>query len=367
MRIVFVQAGLGPGGAEKVVNLLAHHRAHLGDEVHVLSLTGRNSSSYFPYDASIGLRSMSPDRQKGSSVIRLAKSVWWLRRQLLDLQPAIVISFLTKVNVMTALAGIGLRIPILISERNNPQRQAANRLWIPIAALTANLATRLVMQTDGARHALPRRLKAKSTVIGNPSQPPANVGTSANGGKRLVAVGRLEAQKGFDLLLEAFERIARRHTGSTLTIFGEGVDRRALESLSKQLGIAGQVKFAGVTATPGAWIGEADVFVLSSRYEGFPNALLEALGAGLPVVAFDCPWGPSSMIKSGENGLLVPAENTTALAAALNRLLGDSDLKRRLADAAPDAARRFSIDKVMEDWDRVIHEATGSAEQRVEP
>lgn len=362
MRIVLVQAGLGAGGAEKVVNLLAHHRARLGDEVHVLSLTGRTGGSYFAYDASVQVRSMVPEGQSGSSMQRLVKSVRWLRRELLGLQPAVVVSFLTKVNVMAVLAGLGSGIPIIISERNNPTRQDAHPLWLPLSSLAASLSARLVMQTEGARNTLPHRLRAKSRVIGNPSHLPLGARTRAAAGKRIVAVGRLEVQKGFDLLLNGFATIAARHPAATLTVFGEGAERGNLESRVASLGISSKVRFAGVTASPGTWIGEADVFVLSSRYEGFPNVLLEALGAGLPVVAFDCPWGPASMVTNEATGLLVPAEDTDALAAALDRVLSDTELRRKLARAAPAAAQPFSPENIMQAWDDLIVEVARSSE-----
>src|SRR3989337_2116886 len=111
-----------------------------------------------------------------------------------------------------------------------------------------------------------------------------------NVGQRIVAVGRLEHQKGFDLLLHAFARIAPEWPEASLTIFGEGPLRGMLEEQVKQQNIFGRAFFPGVSKTPGSWIQCANIFVLSSRFEGFPNVLVEAMTAGLPVVAFDCPW-----------------------------------------------------------------------------
>ncbi|TGV62805.1 glycosyltransferase, partial [Mesorhizobium sp. M2D.F.Ca.ET.160.01.1.1] len=116
---------------------------------------------------------------------------------------------------------------------------------------------------------------------------------SSGGGTRFVAVGRLEKQKGFDLLLEAFSRVARQLPMVTLVIFGEGPERAALEQQARGLGIADRVRMPGVTNSPVGWLSVGDIFVLSSRFEGFPNVLLEALMAGMATVAFDCPWGPA--------------------------------------------------------------------------
>jgi glycosyltransferase involved in cell wall biosynthesis len=212
------------------------------------------------------------------------------------------------------------------------------------------------MQTERARDELPETLQHRATVIPNPCSPIGTPRTEPpkGAGVHLVAVGRLDHQKGFDLLLQAFAKIRHRHSGLRLTIFGEGSERASLEALSARLGIDDAVSLPGLTARPGAWIEAGDIMVLSSRYEGFPNVVAEATVSGLPVVSFDCPYGPRELIADGENGLLVPEGNVDALAEAISRLANDPELRRKMRAGALLNRARLSETAVMRLWDRVI-------------
>ena len=150
--------------------------------------------------------------------------------------------------------------------------------------------------TEGARDFFPKDVQARTWIIPNPVDLPAEW-RERRGSQLLVAVGRLETVKGFDLLLQAFSSIAPSFPDWNLVIWGEGRERAALEQLRNRLGLQNRVELPGVTEQPGMWIETADVFVLSSHYEGWPNALIEAMASGLPVVSYDCQWGPREMIQ----------------------------------------------------------------------
>ena len=213
------------------------------------------------------------------------------------------------------------------------------------------------MQTNVARSFLPDQLKAKAVVIPNPVTLPDNLVRYPGSGTRFVAVGRLDKQKGFDLLLEAFSRIARQLPMCTLVIFGEGPERASLERQARRLGIADRVQMPGVTNSPGDWLSAGDVFVLSSRFEGFPNVLLEALMAGMATVAFDCPWGPAEILRAKDAGLLIPAADVGQLAEALRRVATDQPLRQRLAASGPLVAKQYSKPAVFAQWDEIIAKA----------
>ena len=188
--------------------------------------------------------------------------------------------------------------------------------------------------------------------------PDVPLGPGDPGAHKLIAAGRLQRQKGFDLLLEAFAVVAVRHPDWTLDIFGRGPRRESLEQSVVDLGLDGRVRINAPTDRLGEHMRTASVFVLSSRFEGFPLVLLEALAAGLVVVSFDCPTGPGEVLKDGIDGLLVPPADVPALAAALDRVMSDESLRRRLAAAAPAAVLPFAPRIVGRRWNELLAGAT---------
>jgi len=359
VRIVFVLAGLGAGGAEKIVNLLADHRRYHGDEVFVVALNAPTAQSYFAFDDEIRVETIGTDHP-GNKVGSFLSRVRKLRKRIREIQPDIVISFLTKVNALVGLAMLGSSTPRIMSERNNYLRQDLGVFWQVIGVFASRGADCIVMQTDHAYRQLSRSTRSKAVVIPNPvpplARPPLNEEPM-----RFVAVGRLDRQKGFDLLLEAFAAVAKRLPGVTLTIFGEGPQRQALEAQVQALGISDRVRLPGVTKDPVEWIVNGDMFVLSSRFEGFPNVLVEALKAGLPSIAFDCPWGPAEILGEEGASALVPAEDVGELAVALERIAKDREYRHGLAEAGPRIVDRFSTSSVFSMWDRVIDGTAGNA------
>jgi glycosyltransferase involved in cell wall biosynthesis len=170
--------------------------------------------------------------------------------------------------------------------------------------------------------------------------------------RTVIAVGRLSREKGVDLLLHAFARAALPLSAWQLVILGDGPERPALEAQIRVLGLQHNVLMPGVVADPERWLQHAELFVLSSRFEGFPNALLEAMSCGLAAVAFDCPSGPGEIIRNEHTGLLVPPADADALTAAIARLAQDPDLRRRLGTAAAlDVAQRFNLNRVAALWE----------------
>lgn len=184
--------------------------------------------------------------------------------------------------------------------------------------------------------------------------PPRDAPSAAHDAKRLVAAGRLTSQKGFDLLLESFAILHAKHPDWTLTIFGAGPWRQRLTAQRETLGLTCAVDLPGVSRNLDRELAAASIYVLSSRFEGLPMVLLEAMSTGLPVVAFDCPTGPAEVIEHGVTGLLVPPKDVSGLATALTELIEDPDRRRAMGAAAFESSRRYFMPAVLDSWERLF-------------
>ena len=170
-------------------------------------------------------------------------------------------------------------------------------------------------------------------------------------------MGRLAKQKGFDLLIEAYSRSRLSQQGWHLAILGEGDERRALLKQAADLGVTDSVSLPGYVGNVGSWLEQADIFVLSSRYEGFPNALLEAMQMGRACISFDCLSGPRDLLAGGRHGVLVPAEDVAGLSAALRDLAGDAERRRSLGARARSAMGALAPSRIYGKWVDLIDAA----------
>jgi glycosyltransferase involved in cell wall biosynthesis len=265
-----------------------------------------------------------------------------------------------KVNILTLLAARGLGVPVVVSERNDPSMSSIGRGWDFLRRRTYSKASALVLQSPATLAFFDFLSSSKKHVIPNPVMPPPTPLNEAEsrqpfGAKYFIAaMGRLVEQKGFDLLLAAFAAVSNKYPDWSLVILGEGPLRKELENQVESLKLGTRVQLAGQVSNPYPMLRRADLFVISSRFEGFPNALLEAMATGLPVVGFDCPSGPRNIIREGVDGLLVPPEDVGALAAALDRLMGNPAERERLAKHAPEVLERFGMCEIMAKWDDLI-------------
>ncbi|WP_289009580.1 glycosyltransferase family 4 protein [uncultured Thermomonospora sp.] len=184
--------------------------------------------------------------------------------------------------------------------------------------------------------------------------PPLNGGMADPDRKVIITAGRLVPQKGYDLLIKAYAQVAAAHPDWRLRIFGSGRERRRLGRLIARHGLEEVVELCGPTGDLGAEMAKASVYVLSSRFEGMPMVVLEAMSKGLPVVAFDCPTGPAELIRHGHDGLLVPPRDVAALAAALDEIISDAALRRRMGENARRSAEAYRLPVIGARWEELI-------------
>jgi glycosyltransferase involved in cell wall biosynthesis len=192
-------------------------------------------------------------------------------------------------------------------------------------------------------------------LIAIPNAAPGTDGPRSDGSARTVmAAGRITRQKAFAELVKAFAQVREAHPDWRLVIYGRGPREPQVREAIAKSGVGASVTLAAPVSDIERAMAEASIFALSSRFEGFPMVLLEAMSAGLPVVSFDCPTGPRELVESGRNGLLVPNQDVDALAAALIRMIEDEELRRRCSEGAVETAERYSLDAIGQRWERLL-------------
>jgi glycosyltransferase involved in cell wall biosynthesis len=280
-----------------------------------------------------------------------------LRRAIQVSRPELLVSFLDTTNIMCLLATRALpRLPIIISERTDPHGRSIGSVWEALRRLTYPWADCLVTQTQQAMDFFPARARSRGRGIPNPVTRPGT-GDEPSGPHdrhRILTLGRLHKVKGHDQLIDAFALIAVRFPDWDLHIYGDGRERNSLDARIRERGLDGRVFIGRTNPEVGNLLRQADLFVLPSRVEGFPNALAEAMASGLPVISFDCASGPADLIRQDLDGLLVPPGDVPALAQAMARLMADPADRARLAARAPEVLTRYSEARVLELWESAM-------------
>ena len=330
MRITMVISSLGAGGAERVMSAMAKYWVESGREVTLITLAaiGEDFYALHPDVHRVALGLTGSSQRLVDAVRNNVQRVRRLRQEIRASKPDVVLSFVDKTNVIVLAGALGLGIPVVACERTDPRHHSIGFVWRCLQFLFYRRAETIVMLTEGVRGWAKRLVRADAVrVIPNPVSIPAMSHTDApnvrNSGHTIAAMGRLSREKGCDLLLRAFARCARKYPDWSLIILGEGPERSRLEALICELGIKDQVSLPGLVREPSSVLGHVDLFVLPSRYEGFPNALVEAMALGRAVISTDCPSGPSEIIRDGVDGVLVPSNNVDALASAMEGLMAN--------------------------------------------
>lgn len=360
MKLLLMIYGLGAGGAERVLTFIADELASRGHEVHLLTLAGGEEDFFDPGDRVRRIR-LNVAANSRSALDGAWANLWRIRairHQLRALKPDAVISFTTMVNVLALAACAGMGMPVVVSERSDPRGLVVQRRWRILRNVLYRRAHALVVQTNSSAAWFRRRLPAALpiAVIANPTVLVANTDEAQLNPPRpfILAAGRLAHEKGFDLLIEAFRIVAREGIELHLVIAGAGPEAHALQLLVAQRGLERRVHFVGQVKAIGTLMKQAQAFVLSSRFEGFPNVLLEALASGLPVVSVDCLSGPREILDDGRYGILVPPEDPNALAEGIVRVATDSGLRTRLSLSGSQRATCYRPDVIITKWEEVI-------------
>jgi glycosyltransferase involved in cell wall biosynthesis len=372
-KLAFVISSLGSGGAERVCATLANHWAAAGWTISVITLSGADTDFYKLDDRveRIGLCRTGVSTNSLSATTNNWQRARDLRRVLQSGRPDVALSLIDQNNVLLALASLGQSVPVCIgAEHIHPPQAPLGIFWSVLRRLTyKNLWAVVALTSDSAEWIRRNTRAVRVPVIPNavpwpvPTTEP-NVPPPPKYGGRLLAAGRLHPQKGFDLLLPCFGKLARQYSDWDLAIVGEGHERGRLQAMIGQLGLENRVHLPGRVGNIGDWYHNADIFVMPSRFEGFPMTLVEAMAHGKPSVSFDCDTGPRDIIRHGVDGILVPSGDTERLGIELQRLMDNTDERSRLGTHAREIHTRFSIDRVAGMWESLFDDALGSSRVR---
>ncbi|MFW6368711.1 MAG: glycosyltransferase family 4 protein [Spirochaetota bacterium] len=368
-RITLVVSSLTSGGAERVAANVASVLHHAGHIVTVVTRHPASADDYILPEA-IARRVVSrvpPARGIVRRLLHARRRSDLLHKTIAATDPQLVVTFTTDLNIRVLLR---LRaVPVVITEHTNPNLARAKLKLRVFRRVLYPRAQALICVSKGVASFFSWMPEGRVRVIYNSLPPDAyRVSTPAerdtvdvplrDGMRYVLSCGRLAYPKAFDVLIEAFAQAMSAISSSSdidsnawrLGILGSGPDEEKLRALAQRSGIADQVDFLGRSSFPLSVMRRSEIFVLSSRYEGFGNVLIEAMSQGVPVIATDCDYGPAEIVEPGESGILVSPDSPQQLAEAIVRLTNDDNLRKELAKGARARSERFSHERIGQEW-----------------
>ncbi len=348
----------GPGGAEKVVSLMANYFANFHE---VILLTDTDiHHSFFNLDSRVIRKSTEYSICNRSTLGQLfgyIKGLYTFRKIIKDLNPDVIISHIDMANIRILLATMGVKIPIIVEDHNNPNLKKLKQPWSIIKSFIYLRADAIVLLTKDLLKFYPKYFYKNISFIQNPLDIPTAISDSLEVSlikPTFVALGSLTEQKGLDFLLEAFSIFIKTNPTWNLTLLGGGPLKESILQHAKELNIENRVHLVGRVTKPYPVLKSADIYVMSSRYEGFPVALCEAMGVGLPCISFDCPTGPADIIEHEVNGLLVDYLNIEKLAEAMIVLANDKEKRDKFSKESIKINNKLDINTIMTKWEVLI-------------
>jgi GalNAc-alpha-(1->4)-GalNAc-alpha-(1->3)-diNAcBac-PP-undecaprenol alpha-1,4-N-acetyl-D-galactosaminyltransferase len=354
--ITFVISNLGSGGAQRVLFAIANSLI-INYNIVIISLY--SDAAFYDYDDRIKIRFCSKTYNNNPSVFQSLLSQFKLfkttKRFIKEEKSDVIIGFMITSNIYVSLISKFTGTPSIISERNNPYSSDNNKFWLKMRRFSYPFASFLVVQTQAAKDYFKTFLKSDQLeIIRNPIAPEFKLAakTSVQKENIILNVGRLIASKNQDLLIKAFSNISSENW--KLVLVGDGNKREEYETLAHSLGIKNKVEFTGNVTNVADYYKKSKIFAFTSKTEGFPNALTEAMFFGLACISTDCPSGPSELIDDGKNGYLIPMSDEALLSQKLTILMNDELLVKEFGLKAKETTSQFDINTITNHWKSLV-------------
>lgn len=342
-EIAFVVTSMGRGGAERVVSILANHYASIGWKTHIIMLW--HDLLEYILDENVQVHYLA--KEGGNPYRKIPHTVSALRKLIKQIAPASVVSFIAQNNIVSYLATRGLDVRLIISERIDPAAMKRGKLYSSVLNYVYAHSTVSVMQTRRALEYFPQNVQKNSVIIHNPVT--VNCHALPERDRILFTAGRLEKQKNHKMLIAAFADFHKRFPEYKLVICGEGTLRCELESMVKSLGLVGSVCLPGVVSDVQERESKAEIFVLSSTYEGMSNALMEAMAIGLPCITTNCA-GSDELVENMKNGLLVQVDDQQGMLEAMIYMVEHREEAEKMGRTACESSMAFATENVIALW-----------------
>ncbi len=360
-NLIFVIYDIGAGGAERVLLNLANFLSYSNN---VTILTFSNSNDFYKVNKRITRKKLGIHGKSGLfDILEVYKRTMQLRKAILSCNPDLVVSFMTPINNIVLASLIGKRVDVIISERNNPTKSVLGIKDKIFRRLLFRRASQIVVQTEKVKKWYQSNLKIspdKLITIPNPVSENYLHETDfkINNKKKkysIILIGRLHPQKGYDLLFKAIANSKFCREKCEFNIYGEGMLRASLEEFIRDENLSETVFLKGRTKNVKRKLSESDLFLLPSRYEGFPNVLLEAMAVGVPSISFDANYGPRDIITNYHNGILIQNENGQEMIRKVEEVLCNISLRTKLSENARQSIlKNYTPNAIFSRWENVI-------------
>lgn len=355
MKIVFIVDDYS-GGAGNIVQLLSTEYAKHNDVFVLLS----HQSSEKRYECkNVVFLEMHANNKPKNKIKSVLYQIKWVKNKIISINPDIVISFLTGNNILAGLSLIGLDIPFVVCERICPTDIRLNGVWKRVMRFSYNRANAITVQFSAFKTLYGDRYEEKCFVTPNYIMDPQCVKEylNDNGKIRFISCGRLNESKQFEKMIEMFDVIHKNRQNTELYIFGKGPYEDRLIKLINELNLQDVVYIKGYSTDIYNELCEADIYLMSSKSEGFPNALSEAMAVGLASVAFRCNPGIDELCDGGRRGIVVPLNDTAAFINSAILLCDQKQLRKELGNKSKEVINQYSMESVKSNWDFCIAEA----------